>query len=316
MEYRRLGKAGVKVSAIGVGCNQFGGVVDREGTQAIVQRALDLGINFFDTADVYGNRGGSEDFLGDALAGQWGRVVLATKFRSRMGDGPNDEGASRYHLQSAVEASLRRLKTDHIDLYQVHAWDESTPIEETLRALDDLVRSGKVRYIGASNFDAWQLAHSNLLAELKGWQSFVTIQPEYHMLEREIERELLPYCKWANVGILPYFPLAGGFLTGKYKRGETPAPGTRGARSPYVQKYLTDANFDILDKLRAFADARGHPMSELAHAWLLNQPQVCSVISGATHPEQVEANAKAAGWALTTDELAEMRSWLEGKPVQ
>jgi aryl-alcohol dehydrogenase-like predicted oxidoreductase len=212
-----------------------------------------------------------------------------------------------------VEASLRRLKTDHIDLYQVHAWDERTPVDEMLRGLDDLVRAGKVRYIGASNFDAWQLAHSNLLAELKGWTTFVTIQPHYHLLEREIERELIPYCRWANVGVLPYFPLAGGFLTGKYKRGAAPAPGTRGARSPYVQKYLTEANFDLVDKMRAFAEARGRTVGDLAHAWLLNQPQVCSVISGATRPEQVDANAKAAGWALTTDELAEIRGWLEGK---
>jgi aryl-alcohol dehydrogenase-like predicted oxidoreductase len=313
MEYRRLGRAGVKVSVVGVGCNQFGGRVDRHGTQAIVARALDLGINFFDTADVYGNRGGSEEFLGEALAGEWSRVVLATKGRSTMGDGPNDEGASRYHLLNAVEESLRRLKTDHIDLYQIHSWDEATPIDETLRALDDLVRSGKVRYIGASNFAAWQLSHANDLAEMRGWESFVTVQPHYHMLEREIERELIPYCRWADVGILPYFPLAGGFLTGKYRRGEAPPPGTRGERSPYVQKYLKESNFDIVDRLRAFAEARGHTVGELAMAWLLHQPQVCSVIAGATSPEQVTANA-ASGWALSLDELAEIRGVLEGQP--
>ena len=313
MEYRNLGRAGVKVSAVGLGCNQFGGVVDREGTRAIVHRALDLGVNFFDTADVYGNRGGSEEFLGDALAGEWGRVVLATKFQGAMGEGPNDRGASRYHLQQAVEASLRRLKTDHIDLYQVHNWDEGARIEETLRALDDLVRAGKVRYIGASNFAAWQLGRANDLAEMRGWESFVTIQPHYHMLEREIERELIPYCRWAGVGILPYFPLAGGFLTGKYRRGEPPPPGSRGERSAYVQKYLADANFDILDKLRAFAEARDRSMGELAVAWLLAQPQVCSVISGATSPEQVAANAAAAGWTLTPEELAEVRGILGGK---
>ena len=313
MEYRNLGRAGVKVSAVGLGCNQFGGVVDREGTRAIVHRALDLGVNFFDTANVYGNRGGSEEFLGDALAGEWGRVVLATKFQGAMGEGPNDRGASLYHLQQAVEASLRRLKTDHIDLYQVHNWDEGARIEETLRALDDLVRAGKVRYIGASNFAAWQLGRANDLAEMRGWESFVTIQPHYHMLEREIERELIPYCRWAGVGILPYFPLAGGFLTGKYRRGEPPPPGSRGERSPYVQKYLADANFDVLDKLQAFAQAHDHTVGELAVAWLLVQPQVCSVISGATSPEQATANAAAAGWALTPEELAEVRGILEGK---
>jgi len=311
MQYRSLGHSGVKVSVIGVGCNRFGNKVDAAGTQAIVNQALDAGINFFDTADVYGNRGGSEEYLGAALAGQWERVVLATKGRSQMGDGPNDQGASRYHLQNAVEASLRRLKTDHIDLYQIHAWDETTPAEEMMRALDDMVRAGKVRYIGASNFSAWQLAHCNTLAELKGWECFVTIQPHYHMLEREIERELTSYCRFANIGILPYFPLAGGFLTGKYKRGE-PAPiGSRGQDSPYVQKYMTDKNYDVLDKLTAFASARGHTMHELAFAWLLSQPQMTSVIAGATSPAQVTANAAAADWALTEDELAEVQKILE-----
>ena len=313
MEFRKLGRAGVKVSAVGLGCNQFGGKVDREGTRAIVHRALDLGINFFDTADVYGNRGGSEEFLGGALSGEWGRVVLATKFQGQMGEGPNDGGASRYYIQTAVEASLRRLKTDHLDLYQVHNWDDGAPLEETMRALDDLVRSGKARYLGASNFAAWQLCRGNDVAEMMGWESFVTIQPHYHVLEREIERELVLYCQWANVGILPYFPLAGGFLTGKYKRGEPPPAGTRGERSPYVQKYLTDANFDVLDKLRAFAEAHGHTVGELAIAWLLAQPQVCSVISGATNPEQVAANVAAGNWVLTTDELAEVQNILEAK---
>ena len=219
MEYRNLGKAGVKVSAIGVGCNQFGGKVDAEGTKAIVERALEAGINFFDTADVY-SAGKSEEYLGAALQGQWDKVVIASKVRFKMGEGPNDEGASRYHILNGVEVSLRRLGTDHIDLYQIHRWDEAVRVEEMMRALDDLVRSGKVRYIGASQFAAWQICKSNDVAEMLGWEQFVTIQAHYHMLEREIERELVSYCEWANVGILPYFPLAGGFLTGKYKRGE------------------------------------------------------------------------------------------------
>jgi aryl-alcohol dehydrogenase-like predicted oxidoreductase len=311
MDYRQLGRAGIQVSAVGLGCNQFGGKVDRAGTRAIVHAALDAGINFFDTADVYGGQGGSEAFLGDALAGQWGRVVLATKGRSKMGAGPNDQGASRYHLQNAVEASLRRLKTDHIDLYQIHAWDDLTPPQEMLRALDDLVRAGKVRYIGASNFTAWQVCRCNDLAEMFGWEAFVTVQPHYHLLEREIERELIPYCRWAGLGVLPYFPLAGGFLTGKYRRGEPPPAGSRGERSPYVKEYLTEANFDILDRLRAFAEAHGQTLPALAFAWLLAEPTVSSVIAGATSPEQVAANAAAGQWRLTPEERAKVNALLD-----
>ncbi|HAV76998.1 MAG TPA: aldo/keto reductase, partial [Anaerolineae bacterium] len=279
MEYRNLGSAGVKVSAIGIGCNQFGGKVDKDGTKDIVQRALDEGINLFDTADVY-SRGVSEEYLGAAIDGLRDQVVIATKGRSKMGEGPNDQGASRYHIMNAVEASLRRLGTDHIDLYQIHRWDDAVSVHEMMRALDDLVRAGKVLYIGASNLSAWQLCRSNDIAEMMGWERFGTIQPHYHMLERGIETELAPYCAFAGVGILPYFPLAGGFLTGKYKRGETPPAGSRGEKSPYVQKYLTDANFDKLETLTAFAASRGHTLHELAFAWLLSNKQVSSVIAG------------------------------------
>jgi aryl-alcohol dehydrogenase-like predicted oxidoreductase len=309
MEYRNLGRAGVKVSAIGIGCNQFGGKVDKDGTKAIVHRALDLGINFFDTADVY-SRGVSEEYLGAALEGLRDKVVIATKVRHPMGDGPNDQGTSRYYIAKAVEASLRRLGTDHIDLYQIHTWYEAVPIAETMRALDDLVRAGKVCYIGASNFSAWQLCRSNDIAGMMGWEQFVTVQPHYHMLEREIERELVPYCTWANIGILPYFPLAGGFLTGKYKRGEPIPAGSRAERSPYVQKYLTDANFDKLDKLRAFAVLRGHSLHDLAFAWLLSNKQVSSVIAGATSPEQVTANAATAEWKLSAEEMDVLKTLL------
>ena len=311
MEYRNLGKAGVKVSAIGVGCNQFGGKVDAEGTKAIVHRALDLGINFFDTADVYGNRGGSETNVGAALEGLWDKVVIATKVRYKMGDGPNDIGASRHHIMNGVEASLRRLRTDHIDLYQIHDWDETVPVEEMMRALDDLVRSGKVRYIGASNFSAWQLCRSNDVAEMRGWEQFVTIQSEYNLLERELEREVVPYCAWANIGILPYFPLAGGFLTGKYKRGEPPPAGSRGEFSPYVKGLLTDANFDKLDKLRAFVDAHEHSLHDLAFAWLLSNKQVASVIAGATSPEQVAQHAATAEWKMSEVQLKELHELLQ-----
>ena len=310
MDYRNLGRAGVKVSAVGVGCNQFGSFLDQDGTTAVVHAALDEGINFFDTADVYGNKGLSEEYLGRALAGRWEQAVVATKVRSRMGDGPNDAGTSRYHIQNAVEASLRRLGTDHIDLYQIHSWDGSVQIEETLRALDDLVRSGKVRYLGASNFDAWQLCRANDLAEMRGWEAFVSVQPEYNMLAREIEKELLPYCEWSGVGILPYFPLAGGFLTGKYTRGEAPPAGTRGQRSQYVQQFLKPENFDVLDRLRPIAEAHGRTLADLAIAWLLAQPRVASVIAGATKPEQIRINAAASTWVLTGEEVTQIRGIL------
>ncbi len=313
MEYRNLGKAGVKVSVIGIGCNQFGGKVDAASTKTIVQRALEEGINFFDTANVYGRPSGtSEEFLGAALEGQREEVVIATKVRFKM-DGekePNNQGSSRYHILHEVEASLRRLRTDRIDLYQIHAWDETVPIEETMHALDDLVRAGKVRYIGTSQFSAWQLAHSNLFAEMMGWEQFVTIQTHYNLLERDAERELLPYCAWSKIGILPYFPLAGGLLTGKYSRGEPPPEGSRGTFSPYVKNRLTDANFDKLDKLRAFAESRGHTLHDLAFSWLFSHKQIPSVIAGATSPEQVTANAATVGWKLSDADFAEIKELL------
>ncbi|HEU5015776.1 MAG TPA: aldo/keto reductase [Roseiflexaceae bacterium] len=310
MEYRQLGNSGVRVSVIGLGTNQFGGKVDQQGVNEIIAGAIDLGINFIDTADVY-TKGHSEETLGEALKGRWDKVVLATKVFSPTGDGPNDRGASRYHITQGVEASLKRLQSDHIDLYQMHRWDENTPIEETLRALDDLVRAGKVRYIGASNWAAWQLARANLLAEVRGWTPFVSIQPHYHMLQREIETELLPYCKAYNVGILPYFPLAGGFLTGKYKEGQPAPAGSRGENSSYVQQYMTHENYSKIAELAKWAEERDHSMGELAHAWLLAHPQVSSVISGATRLEQVQQNARAAEWTLSPEELAHVEEVLK-----
>jgi len=309
MNYRSLGRSGVQVSVIGLGTNQFGGKVDQAGVNEIIDGALDLGINFIDTADVY-QQGRSETALGVALKGKWEKVVLATKAFFPTGDGPNDKGVSRYHLVNAVEASLRRLQSDHIDLYQMHRWDDGTPIEETLRALDDLVRSGKVRYVGASNYMAWQLARANLLAEFNHWTPFVSIQNHYHMFEREQEREMIPFCNAHNIGILPFFPLAGGFLTGKYKRGEGAPAGSRGESSPYVQAYMTDANFDKLEALEAWSTARSRSLGELAHAWLLAQPQVSSVISGATKLAHVQSNVQGADWALTAEELAEVNAVL------
>lgn len=302
VEYRQLGGSGVRVSAIGLGTNQFGGKVDQAGVNAIIGTALDMGVNLIDTADVY-TSGRSEETLGIALQGKWDRVVLATKVFGATGEGTNDTGASRYHIMNAVEASLRRLKTDHIDLYQIHRWDAKTPVEETLRALDDLVAAGKVRYIGASNFAAWQLAYANTLADCRGLTSFVSVQNHYHMLEREQEKEVLPYCAKFNVAFLPYFPLAGGFLTGKYERGKAAPAGSRGENNPYVQRYMVDANYGRVESLAAWAADRGHSMAELAHAWLLAQPQVSSVISGATSVDQVRANAKSAEWLLNPDEL-------------
>jgi len=212
---------------------------------------------------------------------------------------------------SGVEASLRRLQTDHIDLYQIHRWDADTPIDETMQALDDLVRAGKVRYIGASNFSSWQLTHANAVAELKGWAKFVSIQPHYHMMERDMERELVPACDYFGVGILPYFPLAGGFLTGKYKQGQPAPAGSRGESSEYVQRYMTPENYVKLARLTAFAEEREHTINELAHAWLLAQPMVSSVISGATKIEHIQANATACEWELLPGEVIAVNEILE-----
>jgi aryl-alcohol dehydrogenase-like predicted oxidoreductase len=311
MEYRRLGSSGLKVSAVGLGTNQFGGKVDQDAAARIVHTALDLGINLIDTADVY-KGGRSEEAIGAALQGRRQDVILATKVRHPTGDGPNQRGASRAHILNGVEASLRRLKTDYIDLYQIHRWDDETPIDETMRALDNLVRAGKVRYLGASNFTAWQLVYANARAELHGWEQFVSIQPHYHMLERGVEAELLPACRHFNIGVLPYFPLAGGFLTGKYQHGQPAPPGSRGEDSPYISRYQTSENYARLDKLKAFAQERDRTMGELAHAWLLAQPQISSVISGATSPEQVAANAAAAEWRLTPEENEALREILQG----
>lgn len=311
MEYRQLGRAGVRVSVIGMGTNRFGSKVEPANVNNILDAAQELGINFIDTADVYAD-GRSEETLGEALKGRWDRFVVATKVYFKTGEGPNDIGTSRYHIQNGLEASLRRLQTDHIDLYQMHRWDENTPIEETLRALDDLIGSGKVRYIGASAYAAWQLAKANLLAELRGWSAFVTVQSHYHMLEREVEKEVIPYCQAEDVGFIPYFPLAGGFLTGKYRRDQEAPAGSRGESSSYVQGYMTGANYDKVERLAAWAEAHGRTMAELAHAWLLAQPMVCSVISGLTKLAHLEANAKAADWRLTEAEVVQVNAILDG----
>lgn len=310
MEYRQMGRTGVRVSVIGMGTNRFGSIVTQDEVNNIIDRAIDLEINFIDTADVY-TGSESETTLGNALKGKWDKFVVATKGYNAMGEGTNDKGTSRYHLQYAVEGSLRRLQTDHIDLYQMHRWDVNTPIEETMRTLDDMVSSGKIRYIGASAYASWQLAKANLLAEMKNWEKFVTVQSHYHLFERDVEKEVIPYCVEDDIGFIPYFPLAGGFLTGKYKRNEPAPEGSRGETSEYVQKYMTDDNYTKVEKLTAWAEERDHTMAELAHVWLLAQPMVCSVISGLTKMSHMEANAKAGDWSLTAEELEEVNAILD-----
>jgi aryl-alcohol dehydrogenase-like predicted oxidoreductase len=268
-----------------------------------------VGINFLDSADIY-TGGRSEETIGVALQGRRSRFVVATKYFNKTGDGPNDWGASRYHLYDAVEASLRRLQTDHIDLLYVHNFDPLTPIEEMLRGLDDLVRAGKLRYIGASQFMAWQIARCNLMAEFHGWSPFVASQVHYHMLERAQEKEMLPFCRSQGVGVIPYFPLAGGFLTGKYKRGEPAPAGSRGESAKYVQQYMTPANYTMLENLTEWAAQRGHTTVEAAQAWLLGHPEVSSVISGATRAEQMQENARAGDWTLTPEEFQQINQML------
>jgi aryl-alcohol dehydrogenase-like predicted oxidoreductase len=300
---RPLGNSGIDVSAVGLGCNNFGSRVDAAGTKAVVDAALDAGVAFFDTADVYGNRGGSESFLGAALKGRRERVVLATKFGHPMSDGaPAARGTGEY-IREAVEASLRRLQTDWIDLYQYHRPDGITPIEETLGALDELVREGKVRTIGSSNFRAAQVAEADGLAHERGWTRFVTAQNEYSLLEREAERELLPTCERLGVGVLPYFPLASGLLTGKYRRG---AGAPEGTRLHGREERLTDDVFDRVEALERYASGRGRTVLEVAIAGLLARPAIASVIAGATKPEQVRANAAASEWQPSPDDVEEL----------
>ncbi len=311
MEYRQLGSSGVRVSVIGLGTNRFGSpMLPKEEVTRIIDYAQEAGINYLDSANSY-MKGESEITLGHALKGRWDKFVVGTKFWFPTGDGPNDRGASRYHMMNAFEGSLRRLQTDHIDLYYLHRWDPDTPMEETLRAMDDLVRMGKVRYIACSDLAAWQLAHANLLAEVRGWSQFVVIQSEYSLLERGVEKEVLPYCRAHNVGFIPYYPLASGILTGKYRRGLPPPPGSRGETSPNMQKYMTDTYYDRIEKLEAWVQARDRSLNQLAEAWLLAQPQVCTVISGATKYQHVLDNARAVDWRLTPGDLKEIDALIE-----
>jgi aryl-alcohol dehydrogenase-like predicted oxidoreductase len=305
MQLRNLGTSGLRLSVIGLGCNNFGGRIDREASRAVVDRAFDLGITFFDTADIYGNSGGSETILGEVLGDRRKDIVLATKFGMAMGDERNRKGASRRYIMTAVEESLRRLRTDWIDLYQLHEADPLTRIEETLRALDDLIRQGKVRYIGCSNLPAWQVVEAQWTSRSLGLNGFVSCQDQYSLLVRDIERELVPAMRAYGLGLIPYFPLASGLLTGKYKRGEPLPGGTRlGDTQRLASRYLTEANWDKVGRLERFSAERGRTLLELAFAWLLARPQVSSVIAGATRPEQVEQNVATAAWELSPEDLA------------
>jgi aryl-alcohol dehydrogenase-like predicted oxidoreductase len=307
MEIRNLGQSGLRVSSIGLGCNNFGGRIDDAASRAVIHKALDLGITLFDTADTYGERGGSEEVMGRLLGDNRKRIVLATKFAAPMDDSGEKQGGSRRYIMAAVEDSLRRLKTDWFDLYQMHFPDLRTPIEETLRALDDLVRQGKVRYIGCSNFPAWQMTEAAWTARTAGLNGFVSCQDEYSLIHRKPEAELLPAARKLGFGLLPYFPLASGLLTGKYRRNASLPTGTRLARiERLADRYLTQRNWEIAEKLGDFVEARGRTMLELAFSWLLAQDPVTSVIAGATRPEQLEQNVNAGTWALTAEDLAEI----------
>ncbi len=313
MEIRNLGGSGLRVSAVGLGCNNFGARTDLETSRKVIHKAIDLGITLFDTADIYADMGGSETVLGEVLGARRKDIVLATKFSKPMSTDGTRQGASRRYIMSAVEASLKRLKTDYIDLYQQHDYDPLTPIDETLHALDDLIRQGKVRYIGNSNFPAWRIAEAEHVARAMNVSHFVSCQDEYSLVVRDIEKDLLPCAQEYKLGLLPFFPLASGLLTGKYKRGEAAPDDTRFNKMPRLRdRYATPRNEAIVEKLQAFAQARGHSMLELAFSWLAARPQVASVIAGATRVEQIEQNVKAVGWHLSTDDIAEIDTITKG----
>jgi aryl-alcohol dehydrogenase-like predicted oxidoreductase len=312
VEFRHLGNSGLRVSVIGLGCNNFGGRLSLEETRAVLHKAHDLGITLFDTADNYGatgggQRGDSERQMGEIIGPMRHDIVLATKFANAMADDGTKQGGSRRYMMRAVEDSLSRLRTDYIDLYQIHFPDDATPMEETLRGLDDLVRQGKVRYIGCSNHAAWKVVEAAWTSRTCNLHHFVSAQDQYSLVHRAPEKELMPALRQYGMGLLPYFPLASGLLTGKYKRNAAMPAGTRLANTQRLADvYLTEKNWAIAEKLEDFATAREHTMVELAFSWLLAQAPVDSVIAGATKPEQLEINVKAGGWKMTAEDLAEI----------
>ena len=302
MKYKNLGRTGLQVSQICLGTMTFGAQADEKESQRIIDTAWDAGVNFFDTADVY-TESQSEQILGKFLKDRRSQAVIATKVRGRVGPGPNDVGLSRKHIMDAVESSLRRLQTDYIDLYQVHGWDADTPLEETMRALDDLVRQGKVRYIGCSNFTGWQLMKSLWISDVNNLARFDSHQPRYNLLKREIEAELLPACAAEGVGVIPYNPLGGGLLTGKHTKGEPPAPDTRfGLREVYRDLYWQDPYLDAMEKLRAIAAEHGKSMIQLAIGWILSNPVVTSAIVGASRADQLREPLEALDVTLSPEE--------------
>lgn len=319
MEYRRLGSSGLKVSLAGLGTNNFGMRLDYEQSAVVVEAALDAGINFFDTADIYGS-GRSEEYLGRALGSRREDVLIATKFAMPVGEGQLTRGGSRHYIERAVAASLKRLGTDYIDVYQMHQPDPDTPIEETLETLSDLVHRGVVRYIGHSNFSGWQIANADWVSRTRGLARFVSAQNEWSLLQRSVEAEVMPACREFRLGQLPFFPLASGFLTGKYRRGEELPEGTRlaawrQAMPARIDALTTDANFDVLEALERYAAERGRSILDLALSWLACDNAVSSVIAGATKAEQIEANvASTLAWKLTDDEFAEVDAILKGEP--
>jgi aryl-alcohol dehydrogenase-like predicted oxidoreductase len=315
MQFRTLGRSGLKVTTLCLGTMAFGRWIDEAASALVIDAAFDAGINFFDTANIYGRgmdngnldqRGESETILGNLLGARRERIVLATKAGSGlpMGPGPNDRGLNRRHIMEQVENSLRRLKTDYIDLYQCHAFDESTPIEETMRALDDLVRQGKVRYIGCSNWAAWQVAKANGISEQLGLERFVSIQPQYSLLVRDVERELAPYALSEGVGIIPYSPMARGLLTGKYRLGELPPEGSRAAANErrLTDGLMTDRNFRKVEGMRTLCAEWDLPMARVATAWVLANPAVTSAIVGASKPGQVADAVVATELQLTPEQ--------------
>jgi len=315
LEHKNLGNSGLRVSVVGLGCNNFGRRCDQAATTAVVEKALDSGVTLFDTADVYGPGGLSEEFLGVALKGKRRDAIIATKFMGPMGEGTLWSGASRRYIFDAIDASLKRLDTEYVDLYQIHFPDVNTPIAETMRALDDVVRSGRARYVGCSNFAGWQVVEAQWVARSGHLSEFVSAQNQYNLLDRRIERELVPAASAYGMGVLPYFPLASGFLTGKYKQGEAPPEGTRlAAGGGMADRVLNEGNFETLQKLESFAESAGHTMLELAIGWLASQPHVSSVISGATKPEQVEQNVAAGEWKLNAEEMAKVNEITRRSP--
>jgi aryl-alcohol dehydrogenase-like predicted oxidoreductase len=297
MEYRRLGS--LKVSLVGIGCNNFGWRTNAAGTAAVIDAALDAGINFFDTADVYG-AGQSEEFLGNALKGRRAKAIIATKFGMKMGEGK--EGARPEYVRQALDASLQRLQTDTIDLYQIHRPDPNTSIADTMQALNEAVKAGKVREIGCSNFSAEQMRAARAAS---GPRYFVSVQNDYSLMKRDPEADVLPECARTGVGFLPYFPLANGLLTGKYRKGE-PFPESSRGKDAFGPRIFTPENLERVETLRAFAESHSRSLLELAFSWLVARPEVCSVIAGAKTPDQVRANSVAASWKLTPADLAEL----------